>query len=183
MWHHITVMTSRLCSRTGTGKSLHILHTVQPLLLMISFYFVTSRNNWGNAGSICRHPHHCCPRIFVSTKQWSLQGCSWPTVILVGEVQSSWRGLCWVENMWSSSREDSPPLVTTPRIKGVNGITWSPWYSHYRDYTGTAPPTAHHLWWYIYSIRIIFSGLRTSRIAISNQTHRWWYPNTNVRLQ
>jgi len=73
MWHHITVMTSRLCSRTVTGKSMHILHTVQPLLLMISFCFLTWRNLWIDAGWICRHPHHCYPRDTVSSEQrWIL---------------------------------------------------------------------------------------------------------------
>jgi hypothetical protein len=44
----ITILMFRICCRTGTGSSFHILHMFQTLHLAISFCFLRIRSDWGD---------------------------------------------------------------------------------------------------------------------------------------
>jgi hypothetical protein len=75
-------------------------HPPYSLYLVPRDLFLFSWN--GEQTAVWHWRHHQHSRFGVMPSEWGwLWGCNWSAATMIGQVQRIWRGLCWVEDMWS----------------------------------------------------------------------------------
>jgi hypothetical protein len=88
---------------TAAGNFFHFVHSHLTFHLAISFFPHFSGSYWWDVGLNWQIPSVLSLWSQFADPGWP-QGCSWSYIMLMGEVQGTFRGLCWIMGIWGCVR-------------------------------------------------------------------------------